>query len=237
MNVVRNPVLRGDLRTRIRSRKILLIEAFFLSVLGLLAFLGLPPELNQVDPTHQASLGVALLIVQAVLFTYCASACALQEIGVEGEKAAVDLLFGAFAPGEIVAGKSLASLVTITYWLLLGAPLVVLAAGIRQEAIGTLAVAAVLVVIEAWGITQVAMLYSIVIDAEVSRTLAHWATLLAIFVGTLAVPASAQWVNPVVAVNRVAQGASPGPALALYAALGVVCDWASCRALRRFTMA
>lgn len=234
---MRNPVLRGDLRTRIRSRKVRLIEAFFLSVLGLLTFLGLPPELNQADPSHQASLGVALLIVQTVLVTYFASACALQEIAVEGEKAAVDLVFGPFTSRVVVAGKSLAALVTITYWLLLGMPLVVLAAGIRQEPVGVLALTAALVAVEAWGITQIGMLYSVIVESEFSRTVAHWATLLVIFVGTLALPAVEQWVNPVVAVIRAAQGAPPGPALALYALLGVVCDWGTRQALRRFTTA
>ncbi len=234
---MRNPVLRGDVRMRIRSRKVLLIEAFYLGVLGLLAFLGLPPELNQVDPSQQAGLGVALLIVQTVLVTYFASACTLQEIAIEGEKSAVDLVFGPFTPRTVVAGKSLASLVTIAYWLLLGVPLLILTASIRQEPVGALALTAALVAVEAWGIAQIGMLYSVVVEPEFSRTLAHWATLLVIFVGTLALPAPAQWVNPVVAVVRAAQGAPAGPAWALYACLGVACDWGTRRALRRFTPA
>jgi hypothetical protein len=234
---VRNAVLRGDLRARIGSRKILLIEAFLLGILGLLTFLGLPPELNQVDPAHQASLGVALLIVESVLITYFASACALQEIGIEGEKPAVDLVFGPFRPRAVVAGKSAASLVTIAYWLLLGAPLLVLAAGIRQEPPGGLAVATALIACEAWGISRIAMLYSVVIDTDFSRTAAHWGTLLLIFVGTLALPERAQWINPVVAVTRSVGGASPIPAGMAYVALGVACDWLAHLSLRRFASA
>ncbi len=234
---MRNPVLRGDLRARMRSRKILLIEMFLLGVLGLLTFLGLPPELNQIDPSHGAGLGLALLGVQAVLVTYFASACALQEIAIEGEKAAVDLVFGPFAPLTVVTGKSLASLATIVYWLLLGMPLLVLAAGIREESIASLAITTGLIAVVAWGIAQIGMLYSIMVDSESSRVLAHWVTLLMIFVGTLALPGPGQWVNPVVAVTRAAAGAAPGAAWLLYAALGVVCDWCARASLRRFTTA
>jgi ABC-type transport system involved in multi-copper enzyme maturation permease subunit len=129
---VTNPVLRGDLRARFRSHKVHVLQAVSLGALGLLAFLGLPPELNQIDRSHQTSLVVALLVVQVVLVTYFASACAAQEIAVEGEKPAIDLIFAPFDPSAIVTGKSLASLITIFYWILQGAPLIVLAAGIRQ---------------------------------------------------------------------------------------------------------
>ncbi len=234
---MRNPVLRGDLRARMRSRKRLLIEALLLGVLGLLTFLGLPPELSQIDPSHPASLATALLVVEAVLIAYFASACTIQEIGLEGEKAAVDLVFAPFAPRTIVAGKSVASLLTIAYWLALGAPLLVLAAGIRQEPLGAAALASALIAIEAWGVAQVGMLYGIVLEAEFSRTLAHWATLLFIFAGTLALPAPARWANPVLGVTRAAAGAPPLPAGAVFAALGILCDWAACRSLRRFAVA
>ncbi len=231
---MRNPVLRGDLRVRIRSRKRLLIEAFMLGVLGLLAFLGLPPELSQIDPSRGTSLGVALLVAQAVLVTYFASACMIQEIGIEGEKAALDLLAGPFPPGRVVAGKSLASLLTIVYWLVLGVPLLALAAAIRQEPLGRLTAAVALIAVEAWGLTQVALLCSVVIDSEFSRTLAHWATLLLAFAVTLALPAEAQWLNPAVAATRAASGALPLAAGALYAAVGVACDGCARRALARF---
>ena len=208
-----NAVLRGDLRARGTSRKVLAIEFFYLGILGLLAFLGLPPELNRPDTIHQTSLGLALLGVQAVLVTYFASACAAQEIAVEGERPSVDLAFGPFPRRAIVVGKSLASLATIVYWLLLGAPLLILAVGIRQGSLGALAAVCALVAVEAWGIAQVGMLYSIIIDSEFSRSVVHWATLLALFVGTLALPEDVQWVNPVVAVARAAGGAFPAPAV------------------------
>lgn len=234
---MRNPVLRGDVRARMTSRKILSIEAFLLGVLGVLTFLGVPPELTQADPSHQASLGLALLIVQAVLVTYFASACTLQEIAVEGEKPAVDLVFGPFTPWTVVTGKSLASLVTIVYWLLLGAPLVTLATGIRQESVAHLAVATGLIAVEAWGMTQIGMVLSITVESEFSRTLVHWITLLAIFAGTLALPGPAQWVNPVVAVMRAAAGEPSILSWILYGALGLAADRMAHASLGRLTTA
>ncbi len=203
-------------------------------MLGLLAFLGLPPELNQIDQSRGAGLDVALLAVQVVLVTYFASACAIQEIAVEGEKAAVDLVFAPFTPRTIVIGKSLASLVTIAYWLLLGAPLLVLAAGIRQNPIGSLVLPTTLIVVLAWGMTQIGLLYSIVVDAEFSRTLAHWGTLIVVFVATLVLPASAGWANPVVAVARAAGGSISALSYAAYATVGVGCTCLAARLLRKF---
>lgn len=232
-----NPVLRGDLRARFGSRKILALEIFYLGVLGMLTFLGLPPELAQVDPSRQASLANALLVVQVVLATYFASACAIQEIPVEGEKTAVDLTYGPFEPAVIVTGKSLASLFTILYWLLLGAPLVLLAARIRQEPIGDLIAVTAFIAIEAWAVAQIGMLYSILVEAEFSRMLAHWGTLLVIFVGTLALPAPARLANPVVAVAHAFGGELLTIVCLGYAALGVMGDYLAAVSLRRFAAA
>jgi hypothetical protein len=238
---VRNPVLRGDLRARTRSRKVLLMEMFLLSVLGLLTFLGLPPELNRIDPSADpsrvAGLGTALLAVQAVLVTYFASACALQEIAVEGEKAPVDLVCAPFAPRVVVTGKSLSSFLTILYWLVLGAPLILLAWAIRQEPIVRLAAAGLLTLVVAWGIAQVGMLLGVLIEPELSRTAVHWGVLLVIFVGTLALPQLGQWANPIVAIGRAATGTMVPWAAAAYAAMGCAADCCAGRALQRFVTA
>ena len=229
-----NAVLRGDLRAREASRKVLTIEFFYLGILGLLTLLGLPPELNRPDASNQTSLGLALLGVQAVLVTYFASACAIQEIAIEGERPSVDLAFGPFSRRAIVVGKSLASLATIVYWLLLGAPLLILAVGIRQGSLAAFAAVTGLVVVEAWGVAQIGLLYSIVIDSEFSRAVVHWTTLLALFVGTLALPAADQWVNPVVAVVRAAGGVFPAETVVTYAALGIAAAGVAQLALRRY---
>ncbi|HTD48590.1 MAG TPA: hypothetical protein VK881_15095, partial [bacterium] len=105
-----NPVLRGDLRARSGSPKVWVLEAIYLGVLGALVILGLPPELGRLAGSHEPSLYVAVLWVQIVLLTYFASACLAQEIAVDGEKAAVDLVFAPFPAGVIVGGKSLSSL-------------------------------------------------------------------------------------------------------------------------------
>jgi ABC-type transport system involved in multi-copper enzyme maturation permease subunit len=233
---VHNPVLRGDLRARFGSHKLHLFQVFSLGVLGLLAFLGLPPELNRLDRADQTSLVVALLVVQVVLVTYLAAACAIQEIAVEGEKPAIDLIFGPFTRSAIVIGKSLGSLITIAYWLLQGAPLLVLAAGIRQYPIVDLFPPLALSAAIAWGVAQLALLASVTAEGDISREIAHWGAFFVIFVATLAHPA-VSWANPVLAVVSAAQGSTSGLTAAAYAGLGVVCNSLTLVVLRRFTPA
>lgn len=231
---VLSPVLRGDLRARARSRKVVAIEVFLLSVLAFLVFLGLPPELSQLERSREAGLGAALATVQLVLVTYFTSACAAQEISVEGEKSAVDLLWAPFSPGAIVVGKSLTSLVTPVYWLLLGLPIVVLAAAIRREpASSVLAVLGVTVAV-AWAVAQWGLASSVLVESELSRTVLHWAILLGVFVVTLALPASLRWINPIVAVGAAAGGAAPTGAFVLYGLLGGLGCAAANSALRRW---
>lgn len=223
-----NPVLRGDLRARSRSRKVWVLQALYLGILGSLVFLGLPPELGRFAESHETSLHIAVLWVEVVLVTYFASACLVQEIAVEGEKGPVDLLFAPFSPTTIIAGKSMASLVTIVFWLLLGLPLLVLTAAVRQMAPSTLVPVTVLIAVVAWGTAEVGLLLSILFEAEFSRTLAHWATLIAVFVGTAALPLPfLRSLNPIAATTAAADGAWSAGALAAYALLGVGCAlWA-----------
>ncbi len=218
-----NPVLRGDLRVRSGSRKLWVLQGVYLGILGVLVFLGLPPELGRIAESHEPSLYVALLWVQVVLVTYLASASAVQEIAVEGEKAPVDLLYAPFTPGTIVAGKSLAALATIAFWLLLGLPLLVLAMVIRQVPAGTLVPVGVLVAAMAWGIAQMGLLLSVVCEAEFSRTLAHWAMLAVVFIGTGSLPPLVRVLNPIVATTAAAAGAFPPETLAAYGLLGLAC--------------
>ena len=228
-----NPVLRGDLRARFGSHKLHLFQAFSLGVLGLLAFLGLPPELNRIDRADQTSLVVALLVVQVVLVPYLAAACAIQEIAVEGEKPAIDLIFGPFNRSAIVIGKSLASLITIAYWLLQGTPLLVLGAGIRGYPIVDLLPPLALSAAIAWGVAQLGLLTSVTAEGEISREMAHWGAFFIIFVATLAHP-TVSWANPVLAVVSAAQGSVSGLACAAYVGLGVVCNSLTQVVLRRF---
>jgi hypothetical protein len=218
-----NPVLRGDLRARSGSRKIWILQAVYLGILGALVFLGLPPELGRFAESHETSLYVAVLWMQVVLVTYSASACLVQEIAVEGEKGPVDLLFAPFSPTAIIIGKSLASLITVVYWLLLGLPLLVLTTAIRQIPTNALWPVIALIAVIAWGIAEVGLLYSILFEAEFTRTLAHWATLIAVFVGTASLPPELRSLNPIIATTAAASGAPLGGALAMYAALGIGC--------------
>ena len=227
---MRNPVLRGDLRARSRSRKLWFLTLIYVGVLGALIFLGLPPELDRLAGSHESSLYVAVLWVEAVLVAYAASACLIQEVAVEGEKPAIDLVFAPFPPATIVAGKSLSSLVTIVYWLALAAPLVVLTAAIRQVPWGWVVGSLASIAVVAWGVGQIGLLYGVLFETEFSRTLAHWGTLLVLFVASAALPPRLRDLNPVVAATTAAAGGFPLSALATYAALGVGCAfWAYSR--------
>jgi hypothetical protein len=230
-----NPVLRGDLRARAGSRKVFTIELFYLGVLGVLAWLGMPPELGAQAGERTASLTTALLVVQAVIVTYFASACAVQEIAVETEKSSIDLVFAPFAPRTIVAGKSAATAATVVYWLLLGAPLIALSAGIREDGTAGLVSAAAFTAVVAWSMAQLGLWLGIAIDAEVSRTFAHWTLLLAVFVGTLAPPM--RELNPVLGISAAQAGTLPAAAYFAYLALGAACDAAAGLALRRYVTA
>ena len=216
-----NPVLRGDLRARSASRKVWTLLAIYLGILGALVFLGLPPEFGRFAESHQASLYVAVLWVQMVATAYAASACASGEVAVEGEKNPIDLLFAPFTPGTIVAGKTAASLVMIAVWLLLGAPLLALAAGVRQFPLGALLPASVLIGVVAWGIAEMGLLYAAWVESEFARTLAHWTTLGVIFVGTAAGPPALRALNPLIATTAAAAGTVPAGAAGAYAAFGL----------------
>jgi hypothetical protein len=231
---VNNAVLRGDLRARAASRKLLAVEVFYLGVLGVLAWLGMPPELGGQAAERTASLTTALLVVQAIVVTYFVSACACQEIAVETEKSSVDLVFAPFTPRSIIAGKSLATLVTAGYWLLLGAPFVALSACIRHDPAAGLVGAGALIAVVAWSMGQLALWLGIALESEFPRTLVHWALLLLVFVGTLALPAALRAFNPVIGIDAAQQGALPAAVPAVYAAFGVACDVGARLSLRRY---
>lgn len=229
-----NPILRGDLRARAASRKIVAIELFYVGVLAVLAWFGMAPELGARAADQTASLTTALLVVQGILVTYFVSACAAQEIAVESEKSSVDLAFAPFAPRTIIAGKSVATLVTVGYWLLLGAPLVALAAGIRRDPTAGVLGAAAFTGVMAWSMGQMGLWLGIAVESEFSRTLVHWSGLLLIFVGTLALPMPARTVNPVLGIAAAQSGTLSPAAYGGYIAFGLLCDAAARLSLRRY---
>jgi hypothetical protein len=202
----------------------------YLGVTGALVFLGLPPELDRFAESQASGLYVAVLWVEVVLVTYGASACLIREIAIEGEKSALDLVFAPFAPSTIVAGKSASSLVTIVCWLAVAAPLFVLTTAVRQVPWRWVALSLAAVAVTAWGIGQIGLLYDILFETEFSRTLAHWGTLLIIFIGTAALPPLLRAFNPIAAATAAARGIPPLAPLAVYAGLGAACAvWAYVR--------
>jgi len=66
----------------------------------------------------------------------------------------------------IVAGKSLATLATVGYWLLLGAPLVALSAGIRRDPAAGLVSAGVLIAVVAWSMGQLGLWLGVAIESD-----------------------------------------------------------------------
>lgn len=230
-----NAVLRGDLRARAASRKIGAIELLYLGVLGVLAWLGMPPELGAQTAERGASLTTALLVVQAVMVAYFTSACAAQEIAVESEKSPVDLVFAPFSPRSIVAGKSLAAFATAAYWVLLGAPLIALSAGIRQDSGAGVARAEIFIVVVAWAMAQVALWLGAAIESDFSKAFAHWGWLALVFVGTLALPLPVRTANPVLAIGAAQNGTLPAAAYLAYVVLGLAADTGARLTLRRYS--
>jgi ABC-type transport system involved in cytochrome c biogenesis permease component len=228
--MVRNPVLRGDLRARGRSHRLWLLTLMFLGVTGALVFLGLPPEVDRFAESQTSGLYVAVLWVEVVLVSYGASACLIKEIAIEGEKSALDLVFAPFPAATIVAGKSASSLATIVCWLALAAPLLVLTTVIRQVPWRWVALSLATIAVMAWGIAQIGLLYDVLFETEFSRTLAHWGTLLIIFIGTAALPPPLRAFNPIAAATAAAEGIPLLAPLAVYAGLGAACAiWAYVR--------
>ena len=127
-----------------------------------------------------------------------------------------------------------ATIATAGYWLLLGAPLVALSAGIRQDSAAGLLTAGVLIVVVAWSMGQLGLWLGIGIESEFSRTLAHWGCLLLVFVGTLALPLPARAVNPVLGIAAAQHGMLPVAVYAAYLAVGLACDAGALLALRRY---
>lgn len=205
-----NPVLRADVRHRLGSAKALTLHTIFLVVIGLLTFLSLPPELGRLDELRQQGLVVACLVVSEALTIYFTSACAAGEIGIEGEKSVWDLAASPFAARTIAWGKVLSGAsFALLQWLLAG-PFVVVVAAIRGESLMAVLRAALVGIPAATAFGAAGTLYSVQFESDFSRSFAHWTTLLAVIVGTNALPAPWRSFSPVRALTMaVRDGARP----------------------------
>ncbi|OFX14610.1 MAG: hypothetical protein A2V59_02525 [Armatimonadetes bacterium RBG_19FT_COMBO_69_19] len=217
-----NAVTRSDLRRRLGGGRALTMVTVYLSVLALLAFLSLPPDLGRLDDLRQEGLLLAFLIVETVLAAYLTSASACGEIAVEGEKSVVDLAASPFTPGAVAWGKVLTSLLFATLLTVLAVPFSLVVAGIRGEAPSAVARAAIVTVPVAASLGALGALYSAVFDSDFTRSFVHWLTLLALIVGATALPPPWDVLSPVRMVILLARDGLRVDALlasALYALL------------------
>ncbi len=209
-----NPVLRGDLRVRLSSPKALTVYTIFLSLLGVLAVLSLPPELGRTDEVRQEGLLLTFLIVETVLVAYFTSACASGEIAIDGEKSVDDLATSPFSARVIGAGKVLASNAFALILVVLAVPVVAVVAGIRGEPLDGMVRAALVAVLFGGAVGALGVLYQAIFESEFTRSFVHWVTLLTLIVGAAALPEPWNVISPVRAVAAVVRlGWHPAPVL------------------------
>lgn len=220
-----NPVFRSDLRHRLTSRKAGTMITVYLAVLGVLAFLSLPPDLGRLDDLRQEGLLLAFLIVETVLAAYLTSATASGEIMVEGEKTVWDLAASPFPPGVIGRGKVLTAATFALLLIALAAPFLAIVSGIRGEPLPAVARAAVVALPFVAALGSLGALYAGVFESDFTRSFVHWLTLLLLVVGATALPAPWDTLSPVRLIMLAARdGVGPRVLLgaAIYAALAAL---------------
>jgi len=221
-----NPVLRAELRHRLGSPRALTLHTVFLSVMALLTFLSLPPELGRLDELRQEGLLLAFLVVATVMTMYFTSAVGCAEIAIEGEKSVWDLAASPFRPQTIAWGKVVSSATFAAIQMLLAGPFMAVAIGIRGEAATVVLRAGVVAVAAATASGALGTLYGAGLDSDFARSFAHWTTLLALIVGANALPSPWSVLSPVRALAITARdGLVPAVwlAVAVYLAIAAVC--------------
>jgi len=183
-----NPVFRSDLRYRLTSRKAGTVVTVYLAVLGVLAFLSLPPDLGQLDELRHEGLLLAFLIVETVLAAYLTSASASGEIVIDGEKSVWDLAASPFPPGVVARGKVLTSAAFALLLIALATPFLAIVAGIRGEPLRVVARAAVVALPFVAALGVLGALYAGTFESDFTRSFVHWLTLLLLVVGATALP-------------------------------------------------
>ncbi len=220
-----NPVLRGDLRARLSSPKALTVHTIYLSVLGVLAVLSLPPELGRLDEVRQEGLLRTLLIVETVLVAYFTAAAASGEISLEGDKSIEDLATSPFSGRIIGVGKVASAIFFATILVLFAVPVVSVVAGVRGEPLGAILGAGMVSVLFGGAVGALGAWYGAVFESDFTRSFVLWLTLLLLIVVAAALPEPWNAVSPVRAVAAVVrEGAQSAPVLASggYALVAVI---------------
>lgn len=201
-----NPIFRNDMRFRLTSPKAISIFTIYLSLLGALVMLALPPEVGRLDELRQEGLLRAMLIVQMVLVTYLTSAAACGEIAVDGEKSPWDLAASPFPSGVIARGKVATSLAFAATLVVVGLPIIVIIAAIRGEPLGPLLQVPMVGLPLAAAMGALGALYGAVFDSDFVRSFVHWLTLVVLIIATTALPAPWSVIGPVRALSEAAVG-------------------------------
>ncbi len=194
-----NPVLRGDLRSRLSSPKAITMHTIFLLMVSILTYLALP-EIGRLDTLRQEGLLLVCALVTTLLAMYFASSCACGEIALEGEKSVWDLAATTLPAGTVAVGKVLSPSALAIIQVLLASPLLAAIAGIRGESLMIVLQVAFVAIPAATAVGTAGALYSALWESDFARSFAHWMTLLAIVVGANALPPPWNALSPVQAL-------------------------------------
>lgn len=238
-----NPVFRSDLRHRLTGPKAGAMITVYLVILGVFAFLSLPPDLGRLDDLRQEGLLLAFLVVETVCAAYLSSAAASGEIMGEGEKSVWDLATAPFPPGVVARGKLLTAAAYALLLTVLAAPFLAIVSGIRGESLAAAARATVVALPFIASVGALGALYGGVFESDLTRSAVHWLTLVTLVVGATVLPPPWDALSPVRLVMLAARdGLTPRvlAAALLYAGLAALAGAGIARrveAIRRFTPA
>lgn len=204
-----NPVYRHDVRHRLSSPKAISLVTIYLTLLGVLTMLTLPPDVGQLNELRQEGLLRAMLLVQLVLVAYFTSATACGEIVIDGEKSAWDLAASPFPSGVIARAKVATSAAFASTLILVGMPIVSTIGAIRGESLGAVARMPIVGLPFAIVMGSLGTLYSVWFDSEFARGFVHWLTLVALIIAPAALPAPWNIISPVRLLQRMERGPEP----------------------------
>jgi len=201
-----NPVFRNDVRFRLAGSKAITVVSIYLTLLGVLAMLTLPPDVGQLDELRQEGLLRAMLIVQMTLVAYFTSATACGEIVIDGEKSAWDLAAAPFSSRVISLGKVATSTVFAAILIVVGLPIATTIGAIRGEPLWPVALAPVVGLPFAVGAGSLGTLYSVWFDSDFARGFVHWLTLVVLIIASAALPAPWNLISPVRSLQLMERG-------------------------------
>jgi len=204
-----NPVYRNDVRFRLTGPKAINVVSIYLTLLGVLAMLTLPPDVGHLDELRQEGLLRAMLIVQMVLVAYFTSATACGEIVIDGEKSAWDLAASPFSSQVIARGKVATSAAFAAMLIFVGLPIVTTIGAIRGESLWPVALAPAVGLPFAVGAGSLGTLYSVWFDSEFTRGFVHWLTLVVLIIASAALPAPWNAISPVRLLQLMERGDEP----------------------------